>query len=185
MADQSGGEGWWLASDGKWYPPQSSAVADAPTGTAMSPQARWLWLGGAVAVVVGAMLPWASVATPFGTISKNGTDGDGIITMIFGLAAGVLLLLRWNRAPARGLTIAALVVSVLIGVVAVVDMIDVKSRFTSGSVSLSASIGVGLWLTLLGAVAALAGTIISLASRRSRAATAPLGPAPDPAPPTA
>ena len=26
MSDQSAGEGWWLASDGQWYPP---VVADA------------------------------------------------------------------------------------------------------------------------------------------------------------
>jgi hypothetical protein len=150
----------------------------------MSPQARWLWLGGAAAVVIGAILPRASVATPFGTISKNGTDGDGIITMILGIATGVLLVIRWNRARARGLTIAALVLSVLIGFVAVFDMIDVKSRFSTSSVSLTASIGVGLWLTLLGAVAALTGTILALASGRRRPASVPLGPAPNPAPPT-
>ena len=26
MSDQSQGEGWWLASDGKWYPPESAAT---------------------------------------------------------------------------------------------------------------------------------------------------------------
>ncbi len=25
MSDTSQGEGWWLASDGKWYPPQPAA----------------------------------------------------------------------------------------------------------------------------------------------------------------
>lgn len=29
MSDQSGGEGWWMASDGKWYPP------DATPGTTL------------------------------------------------------------------------------------------------------------------------------------------------------
>ena len=31
MSDQSQGPGWWLASDGKWYPPQPEATAPAPT----------------------------------------------------------------------------------------------------------------------------------------------------------
>lgn len=34
MSDTSQGEGWWLASDGKWYPPTS---APAPTAPAAPP----------------------------------------------------------------------------------------------------------------------------------------------------
>lgn len=30
MSDTSQGEGWWLASDGKWYPPQSAPTAPSP-----------------------------------------------------------------------------------------------------------------------------------------------------------
>ena len=30
MSDTSQGEGWWLASDGKWYPPESSPAPAAP-----------------------------------------------------------------------------------------------------------------------------------------------------------
>ena len=26
VSDQSGGPGWWLASDGKWYPPQPDSL---------------------------------------------------------------------------------------------------------------------------------------------------------------
>lgn len=33
MSDQSEGEGWWLASDGKWYPPET-----APAATTAAPQ---------------------------------------------------------------------------------------------------------------------------------------------------
>ena len=40
MSDTSQGPGWWLASDGKWYPPQSApayAAAGAPAPTTASP----------------------------------------------------------------------------------------------------------------------------------------------------
>ena len=30
MSDTSQGEGWWLASDGRWYPPQSAASPPPP-----------------------------------------------------------------------------------------------------------------------------------------------------------
>ena len=38
MSDTSQGPGWWLASDGKWYPPQSAPVA-APPPPQPQPQA--------------------------------------------------------------------------------------------------------------------------------------------------
>ena len=31
MSDSSQGPGWWLASDGKWYPPQPTTPPAAPT----------------------------------------------------------------------------------------------------------------------------------------------------------
>lgn len=31
MSDTSGGPGWWMASDGKWYPPQAQSGVPAPT----------------------------------------------------------------------------------------------------------------------------------------------------------
>ena len=38
MSDRSKGEGWWLASDGKWYPPESRSLSPQPgvVGTARS-----------------------------------------------------------------------------------------------------------------------------------------------------
>lgn len=36
MSDQSQGPGWWLASDGKWYPPQPTAPSGPPTGASDS-----------------------------------------------------------------------------------------------------------------------------------------------------
>ena len=36
MSDQSQGPGWWMASDGKWYPPES-APAPPPPGQFAAP----------------------------------------------------------------------------------------------------------------------------------------------------
>jgi len=78
MSDTSQGEGWWLASDGKWYPPQSAAPPAAPPPPPVMTQAPpmapapekpkkkiykrvWFWLlmalvlffGGCVAIIAG------------------------------------------------------------------------------------------------------------------------------------
>ena len=77
MSDTSQGEGWWLASDGKWYPPQSAvgvAAPPPPRSAAPAPMAQkpakpkkklhqrvWFWVllvvvllfGGCIALVAG------------------------------------------------------------------------------------------------------------------------------------
>ena len=37
MSDQSGGHGWWLASDGRWYPPAVSSEAVPPPPQSLPP----------------------------------------------------------------------------------------------------------------------------------------------------
>ena len=37
MSDTSQGEGWWLASDGKWYPPTAAPAPAAPPPPTYSP----------------------------------------------------------------------------------------------------------------------------------------------------
>lgn len=61
MSDQSGGPGWWQASDGKWYPPQPSApppppgeaVAAPPTKKGMPGCLKWVLIAFGVALVLG------------------------------------------------------------------------------------------------------------------------------------
>ena len=76
MSDTSQGQGWWIASDGKWYPPQpgASVAAPPPPGMPPAPMAQppakatkkiykrvWFWLlmgvvvlfGGCIAIVAG------------------------------------------------------------------------------------------------------------------------------------
>ena len=37
MSDTSQGEGWWLASDGKWYPPTSTPASETPPAPVAPP----------------------------------------------------------------------------------------------------------------------------------------------------
>lgn len=75
MSDTSQGEGWWLASDGKWYPPQAASVVAPPPPPGMPPgpypqptkpskplyKRVWFWVlmavvvlfGGCIAIIAG------------------------------------------------------------------------------------------------------------------------------------
>lgn len=64
--------------------------------------------------------------------------------------------------------IGALVIAALVGLVAVIDIVDVSSRF-SDLEGLEVSVGIGLWLVLLGALAGVAGAVIALATPKTSA----------------
>lgn len=166
MSDQPPGTDWWLASDGKWYPPSAPPPPPSPPPPRVDPLAGWLVTGGAAAVVVGAFLPWAKLTAPLvGTLSKPGTDGDGLITLIGGIIAGAVGVALLRGSNKRSLAIASLVVSAMVLAVAVYDVIDLSSFMADAPDLAAVSIGAGLWITILGAGAAVAGSVLWL--RRS------------------
>lgn len=114
-------------------------------------------IAAALFVVIGSFLPWATVDTWIGTFSANGMDGDGVITLLLGLAAGALIAL-WKRP----LVIIAAVVAGLAALVAVVDLVDL-GRAIGDSGFADVTPGIGLILTLLAAMAAAALAVVGQA----------------------
>jgi len=164
MSETSQGPGWWLASDGKWYPPESHATSRPADKSAMP---SWLLIGGSAAVVLGAFLPWAT-ATVFGiTINKNGTDGDGLLTLGLCTATLILGIVLLRGSTRRSVGIWSLVLLGLAAFVGVYDTIDVSR--VAGNKAGSLSVGSGLWLTDLGVIVAVIGSILWLRSRSPRA----------------
>lgn len=108
-------------------------------------------------MVVGSLLPWATVTTIFGEISKAGTDGDGLLTML--LAAGAAALALASKAPR-----AILVLLALVAAIAVFDIVDVSRLGEDGA---SVSVGIGLWTVGAGAAVGLAGAIQRLRAART------------------
>jgi hypothetical protein len=150
------------------YPAPTYGQPSAVVDPARAGLCRVSVMGGAAIVLIGSVLPWASVTTFVGTISVNGTNGDGVLTLIGALLiAGLAGPALWGLAR-RGLLIGALVLSALVAVVALIDIADVSSRVAdaNGTGLVHASVGFGLWLTLVGAIVATAGTAIALASLR-------------------
>ncbi len=107
-------------------------------------QRRNAVLASAAAIIVGSIMPWATVQTVFGSLSVAGTDGDGKITAIGG---GVVLFLAFTRKYRAAAVIAALVLAG--GVYDVINISDVD-----GDEFAHVSVGWGLWLMAIAAAAA-------------------------------
>jgi hypothetical protein len=106
-------------------------------------------------VVLGSVLPWASAATPFGSLSVAGTEGDGVATVVLG---GVGLTGAAVALTGRRL---AIVVSIVVaGVAFLVGLYDMASITGTGEAGVQ--VGIGLWMLLIGAVVAFGAGIASL-----------------------
>jgi hypothetical protein len=143
-----------------------AALLGSPPTTHPGPGILTLVAGGMA--LLGAMLPWVSVTTIFGSLSKNGMDGDGQLTALGGLVLGVIALIvlvtkTRNRAPA----VLAIVVGAAIFVVGLIDLLDVSHRIAGlqATAGADASVGIGLWLTCLAGLVGVAGGIALVAPK--------------------
>lgn len=127
-----------------------------------------LVLGGAGLLLLGSFLPWATVSVKMAgaeAISRtvSGLDGDGTITLVLGIGALVLTLLK-NPPKAK---LFALIALILAGLAALIGFIDIF-RLTKNSDAdaimaatgggLSVTPGIGLILVIIGGAAAAFGS---------------------------
>lgn len=103
-------------------------------------------IGGAVVTIIGAFLPWVSA----GFVSATGIDGDGIFTLLFGIAVlGIVLWREWGRAD-----------KIATGVLGVLTVVIVANVYTNlGSTAAGLQAGGGLHLSLIGGLGILAAAI--------------------------
>jgi hypothetical protein len=107
--------------------------------------------GSALVVVIAAFLPWVSILG----ISALGIEGDGVITLILGLAGAAILLFTAGvfgadaKAPGKAVNITLIVLAALVTLIALVDM--------------NGAAAIGLYLTLFAGMAWLGGAIWHLA----------------------
>ena len=131
----------------------------------------WLVIAGAVVAIVAAFLPWITATAAFvGSVSRNGLDGDGQITIVLGVAAVVLAVvaLRGHSAPLAALVIVA-GLGALIAVIGVIDYVDAKNRIGDLTAEerqlIAISIGVGLYLTIAAGIAVVVGAVLGAVSQ--------------------
>lgn len=127
-----------------------------------------LGLVGAGLMVIGSILPWATVASGFGQISVSGTEGDGKITIILGILAGVAALAelggqsKAQLGPAQAKPAQLGRVGVILGVIAagvgLYGLSNVSSRLAGvESTLIHASVGTGLFVVIGGAALSIIG----------------------------
>lgn len=133
----------------------------SPQSAAVPGPERWLVAAGIAAVIIGALLPWVTITAVFiGTVSLAGTEGDGVLTLILGIVAAAVgfQIVFLGRPMSRTIGIAIAILALIIGGIAGYDMVNIQSAI--GDISTEglakANIGIGLWITGLGALTLLA-----------------------------
>ena len=113
-----------------------------------------LLLCGAIGLIIGAFLPWATITSVFGEISEAGIEGDGIFTVTGGV---ILLLIALSNKKSSGRYCAwpACVLGLLIGWLLINDYLGIKAA--DNDASIYTNVGNGMYLSLLGALLAIIG----------------------------
>jgi tetratricopeptide (TPR) repeat protein len=117
-----------------------------------------LTLLGAIGLLAGAVLPWISFTSIFGTVSKAGYEGAGVFTGGIGLLLLLIALLVKGN-PGHSYSIVGVIFALIAGVTAFWDLSSVSSRVAeiNADMSFFASVGPGLYITAIGAVLAFVG----------------------------
>ena len=145
-------------------PPQGFVPQVEPPGPTFTPAVIGILIAAAL-IVIGSVLPWASIDLGFISETIGGLDGDGGITLVLGLIVGGLGIASKGRK--KGLAIGALVAAALTALIAVIDIADVSSTFDGLALDSGVSVGYGLWLVLFASLAAIGAAVKILIDSRS------------------
>jgi len=154
------GPGWWLASDGRWYPPQSAEGPDNQTEKAADQlrlATRVLLIAGVATMFGGLLLPWMTISF----VSFMGINTDtGKVFLIVTLVAAAMALVDLFTPPNHIAAGAAVVVGLLAVGIAGFEIADVASK-GSDLFFLETSVGGGLYVSLAGALAFSIGGVLA------------------------
>ena len=190
MSDTSRGPGWWLASDGKWYSPEqatpqapsaSASAGVSPLQSQASPQAQQttitinaamvtplVAIGAGILVALGSLLAWATVSAGIINASAAGTNGDGKITLIFGVVAVVAIILFITMRSIWWIVGATVAFLVALGV-SVYDTVNVSSTHVGNDViQANVGVGIGLWLCLIASIVGVAISVYLFVKEREK-----------------
>lgn len=122
--------------------------------------AGWISLGGAAVIVLGSVLPWASVAM-VGPI--YGTEGDGMITLTLAVIAGILALFAGLGKGRVWMFVVALVLGMLATVIAAYDLSNISSLVSTQGM---AQLGAGLPVIIVGGLVVMGAALFAMVRGR-------------------
>ena len=108
-------------------------------------------------------MPWVTINTAFGSISLNGTEGDGVITLVVGIIIGILVLTKK--------CLALVIISAITAAVLVYDFFNVSNSIDIDSDFASVSVGWGLIVATLSGIAAVVGSALMMQIQRAEKKT--------------
>jgi Protein of unknown function (DUF2510) len=150
------------ASPGAWSQPTTPTSPISAGARQPSTPVKVLVLAGASALVLGSLLPWVrATAGPF-SATRNGIDGDGVLTLILAVAAAGTFWLVTQRTVALVL---ALVFGALAGAIAIYDIVDISHKardLASSNSGVSAHVGAGLIIVAIAALAVVVGAVMGI-----------------------
>lgn len=154
---------------GYGYPGYGNQLAPKPTRVS-APWTGWLLALGAAAATIGSFLTWVHAVAGGVSTDFSGTSGgrDGKITVVFGvllLAGGILIVLRQGRI---WVSITAIPLAAILLLIAFADIGDVSDKDKDLRGFGHLDVGVGLVMVALGALIALAFSIVAICVRRPR-----------------
>lgn len=122
-------------------------------------------VGGAL-YAIGSALPWITATAAFvGTITRSGLEGgDGIITIVIGLLIALVGLLSLNGSRSAGSKVAQVLLCAVALGLAVWEVSNVNAKIDdleAGELAAIASVGIGLWMMVIGGALALLGALAS------------------------
>jgi predicted small integral membrane protein len=130
--------------------------------------AKALVFGGAIALVGGALLPWVRANAGFVTVEQSGIDiTEGALTLLCGIAAAVLF---WVVVSQAG-RLFALLAGAFALVISGYKVFDISGKggevsTATGVFRVETTVGLGLWISLIAAIAVVVGAVLALREAR-------------------
>lgn len=120
-------------------------------------------IGGAALIIVGSFLPWAQIRSIFATLSVNGMDGDGILTLAGGVIIAVLgftAIGKTERGESQSLLwYVSFPVTVGVAVIGLLNFANISEIIADPDALVAPGYGPGLFLIIGGAGLATIGAL--------------------------
>jgi hypothetical protein len=161
------------------YPPTGYAPAPKQPPDSTARMIGWILAGTALVVGIAAFMTWGTIEFQGRSFDINGVTGsdvpgddeakDGIITLIFAIPVLGFGIVRAFGSLSLTAGIIGTVMGTLIALIGVADIVDIQDKkedleIVAGGVEVS--IGIGLWLTLIGGIAMTVVGIFGIVKRR-------------------
>ncbi len=116
----------------------------------------------ALAVILGSMMPWETLRMSFGSTSINGTTGDGQISLVIGMVAGVIALyaLIQGRSHQRILLAVCGVIALGLSIIEWVRITDSGVNFVDSTFTMTLEVGIGIYVIAAGGIGLLVSSLL-------------------------